>query len=46
MYTQPLRKRRYGMNEATSTCPKCQAEIPLTESLAAPLVYTENLIHI
>lgn len=26
------------MNDPTITCPHCQAEIPLTESLAAPLV--------
>jgi hypothetical protein len=26
------------MAEPTITCPKCKAEIPLTESLAAPLI--------
>lgn len=26
------------MNEPTITCPKCKTEIPLTESLAAPLI--------
>lgn len=26
------------MTEQTITCPKCKAEIPLTESLAAPLI--------
>ena len=26
------------MSETTITCPKCQTEIPLTESLAAPML--------
>ena len=28
----------FGMNEPTITCPHCNAEITLTESLAAPLI--------
>lgn len=39
------------MNEPLITCPRCKAEIPLTESLAAPLInatrqqYEQQLLH-
>ena len=30
------------MPESTITCPKCKTQIPLTESLAAPLIDAER----